>query len=907
MLVVVQSAQDNRRTAAGAVEEAKKAAGDLIDARTEFASAIQTLAESEAALDDRQRNVRASLLEPDRKEELGHFRESLRNEWATAKTAWEAAKAASGALDGPKARFDAAAREATLAKQRYDADRETARSIWGQHSKMHCINARFDEMPRIGRDIETSLAELETVRAQWDDAEKAFRDNRSEADRRWRDITGCPGKIAGTLHMEDGVSTFDDLIRRLDALKPPVHVSFFAGEADLFKEQDLKAGDTLGRPMPPPTPPRDGLVLLGWRDRDADVGDEPADALFSGWNQPVARDMDLIAVWGYRITVRGLEGGSRTYPVSDRGGPVDLGGVLSRPEVEALRDNPPAGQRFRVWQDADTGEVVSFRTPVTRSLVVEPVYGDIVWTVTWMDAGGKNVLGTTEFRPDAPVRPRSDLMPRNENGYRYLHWSSEDGGDPWSGFGKPISADITLYAVRQADHQVLFQYDDGESIPGPDGIPAMAGFQDGTPFDLRNAPVPAERRGFRFAGWTDRNGATWLGRPVTDDIVLVARYRRETTLEYLDRVFAPVEARLPIPVVAGADVILLVLLLLLLRAGGTNPPGESRSHQGLDPSASSGEANSPDEPSMPVSALFLSTPAAMLADEAGPLALVYPALLLVGVILAMVDVWLVLSRVVRVTGRGLSFLGRGVASLATRRPRTTSTTTSDAARVPPEKETCPTCGKDLVDGECPDGHTIVRCAKCSSIMKDGLCPHCGSGGEQEFCPTCNSELIDGECPRGHTIVRCPDCGSILQEGVCPRGCNADPLNLGWPGGAERKLGPFALRVISCAKAEDEGFILRVPDTFVVGRSSTDAKEPFVELLTITRKEKAQCSRQYVRLARDGNTSSFTVTLLNSSRNPAFVDGRKLVMQNETATIGIGGHLRLNPGYELELIEAPAEG
>ncbi len=265
-----------------------------------------------------------------------------------------------------------------------------------------------------------------------------------------------------------------------------------------------------------------------------------------------------------------------------------------------------------------------------------------------------------------------------------------------------------------------------------------------------------------------------------------------------------------------------------------------------------------------------------------------------------------------------------------------------------EKEICPTCDSDLIDGECPNGHTIIRCSKCSAIMKDGVCPNGCRVDVKEYCPTCNCELIDGECPRGHTvvrcpgcgsilqegecpkgccvnveycpicnsalvnngecprghtIVRCPDCGSILVEGVCPNGCNADPLNLAWPGGSEKKLGAFALQVVTCPKSEGAGFTLRVPISFVMGRSSVDAKEPFVELLTITRKEKAQCSRQYVRMDLDPDGAAFTVTLLNSSRNPVFVNGTKIAHQNETAKLRLGDHIKLNPGYELALVEA----
>ena len=301
--------------------------------------------------------------------------------------------------------------------------------------------------------------------------------------------------------------------------------------------------------------------------------------------------------------------------------------------------------------------------------------------------------------------------------------------------------------------------------------------------------------------------------------------------------------------------------------------------------------------------LAAAAPAASAATAAGVpeegfdwTCLVYPALFLAFVLLAIADLGIVLSRFGRWLSRASErlFHRHGGAAGA------------GGGYVPPDKEVCPTCNKELIDGECPDGHTIVRCSKCNAVMKDGVCPRCGVGGEQEFCPTCNSELVDGECPRGHTIVRCPDCGSILQEGVCPKGCNADPLNLGWPGGVERKLSAYALRVVTCIKSEGAGFELRVPSSFIVGRSSTDAKEPFVELLTITRKEKAQCSRQYVRMDLDEASGAFKVTLLNSSRNPAFVNGEKLVMQNASAALPPGGRLKLNPGYELELVEASAD-
>ena len=56
----------------------------------------------------------------------------------------------------------------------------------------------------------------------------------------------------------------------------------------------------------------------------------------------------------------------------------------------------------------------------------------------------------------------------------------------------------------------------------------------------------------------------------------------------------------------------------------------------------------------------------------------------------------------------------------------------------------------------------------------------GTDGEEkpqepavELCPYHNEPLIDGECPHGCTITRCADCGAIMKDGKCPNGCK-DP-------------------------------------------------------------------------------------------------------------------------------------
>ena len=282
--------------------------------------------------------------------------------------------------------------------------------------------------------------------------------------------------------------------------------------------------------------------------------------------------------------------------------------------------------------------------------------------------------------------------------------------------------------------------------------------------------------------------------------------------------------------------------------------------------------------------------------------LVYPALALAFVVLAVVDVLLVLSRIQRAVSRGFERLFRHRASRSA-----PVAAAASGGHVPPEEEVCPTCEEKLVNGECPNGHTIQRCAKCDSVLKPGgACPKCGVGTDVEYCPACDSELRDGECPNGHTIMRCPTCDSVMKNGKCSKGCDADPLTLGWPG-KDREFSAYALRVVSCPKHDGVGFTLKVPSSFLIGRSAEGQSEPFVEPFLQSRKEKAACSRTYVRLDFNRERGCFDVTLENESGNPATVGGRTLREKGSKAELHPGETISFNPkmGYELELIEASA--
>ena len=193
---------------------------------------------------------------------------------------------------------------------------------------------------------------------------------------------------------------------------------------------------------------------------------------------------------------------------------------------------------------------------------------------------------------------------------------------------------------------------------------------------------------------------------------------------------------------------------------------------------------------------------------------------------------------------------------------------------------CPTCGNELVNGECPNERCVAH------------------HGKQEFCPMCGFRLVDGECPQGHTIVRCGRCNSLMIDGVCTNCPHLALVN-----NYLSELGAYALEVVASPNDECGSYTLRVPDSFVIGNSPNDAKEPFVELRS---SDNAKRFCQYVRMGLAPDGEAFVATLLISSFKPVFVDGRKLVNTGDTATLSLGGCIQLYPGYVLELVKAPPE-
>ncbi len=117
---------------------------------------------------------------------------------------------------------------------------------------------------------------------------------------------------------------------------------------------------------------------------------------------------------------------------------VAVGGTVSPTSVEVT---PPPGQIFDSWYLG--GSPYNFSAPVTGNIQLTPHFENTyyVYFISKGSAVSPQVVvtGGTATQPATPTRA----------GYTFLRWSLTDGGAAYN-FNTPVTTDITLYAVWQA-------------------------------------------------------------------------------------------------------------------------------------------------------------------------------------------------------------------------------------------------------------------------------------------------------------------------------------------------------------------------------------------------------------------------------------------------------------------------
>ena len=473
-------------------------------------------------------------------------------------------------LDEASGQFDQACRE-------FDVNRNTADSEYLYNRSYACVKElherdlyrkktslsswRENAEKRISEEARSDIRKIENAKIQIDG-------NRAM-------LSGMPKKIADRLGGDDPKAKTilgpEDLIDYLKELVVPRSRVRFHTQIGLPPEPEVlrRGQDPLRKPQDPQDP-RDRVGFLHWATRQS------SGEAFEGWENPVSVEiLDLDAVWGHRVQVSGADIAGKSFTIPMRGSePATFSRLFALPEFvemeKEVKASPPKGQAFAGWRIV-AGADVNSATPIPAECDLEPVYEYIQYFITWFDKDGQELLqpdGTPWVRGPYTAKnpPERRALPGNPNGFRYKHWSNEPGGEAWEGWGKPLSENLSLYAVAdevEPDPEVTFLLRDGTEI-------GRKTFRKGESFRPGAEGVPRPQAvGQVFRGWSDASDGS-SGKfegSVTKDLFLYAVFRSEILSETLERMFAEPASRYPWPLVAAVDTALFVVFVVLLLVG----------------------------------------------------------------------------------------------------------------------------------------------------------------------------------------------------------------------------------------------------------------------------------------------------------------------------------------------------
>ena len=173
------------------------------------------------------------------------------------------------------------------------------------------------------------------------------------------------------------------------------------------------------------------------------------------------------------------------------------------------------GYTFAGWYTAKGGgSKYDFTKPVTADMTLYARWTVNKYTVAFDANGGSAVAAATVEYGQKVTEPAAP----SRTGYTFNGWFTAKTGGAKFDFGKPITADVTLYAQWTANkYSVTFDSNGGSAV-------AAAKVEYGKPVAEPAAP---SRTGYTFAGWyTAKGGGSKYDftKPVTADMTLYARW-----------------------------------------------------------------------------------------------------------------------------------------------------------------------------------------------------------------------------------------------------------------------------------------------------------------------------------------------------------------------------------------------
>ncbi len=246
-----------------------------------------------------------------------------------------------------------------------------------------------------------------------------------------------------------------------------VTVSFDAAGGSAVENRVIEQGAALGS-LPGTT--RTGYIFEGWYNG--------ADRVTA--STTFAQPATLTAHWEpVRLSVQFLNG-SETYSAAV----VDFGTTVSKPVPDPVK----AGYTFAGWcSDSSLDTLYDFSAPVRSSMKLFAKWQINTYAVTFDAQGGSSVAAQTVEHGSVAAKPADPVRA----GYAFKGWYADADFTTAFDFGKPITANTTVYAKWAQLVTVTFDADGGSEV-------ASRQIEKGA--SLGDLPRSA-RTDYIFAGW----------------------------------------------------------------------------------------------------------------------------------------------------------------------------------------------------------------------------------------------------------------------------------------------------------------------------------------------------------------------------------------------------------------------
>lgn len=280
---------------------------------------------------------------------------------------------------------------------------------------------------------------------------------------------------------------------------------------------------------------KNGETLVGWRmyDGAGSYSIYPLGSLYT-----IRFDNTATAYWvdDPNVLVYSMDGGSlenvEAYVTQD-------GDSITLASKGAVKD----GYTFLGWrpsQDHDVAYAPGLVMSVEGSMYMVAYFvedGTALRTVTYDANGGQGVISSQKVESGMYVRLPSSMNFVKE-GFTFIGWSEDQGGEPLTNLDYRVTSDVILYAVweengsgenpdepdPQQTYRVVFD---------PNGGSESYGIQNVQSGGLAVRPYDPTRDGYVFMGWrslTDSENWDFGFDAVTTDIILQAQWSQHFTI-----------------------------------------------------------------------------------------------------------------------------------------------------------------------------------------------------------------------------------------------------------------------------------------------------------------------------------------------------------------------------------------